>query len=59
LQLQPVLATSHIAGVTDVNLAGTFQLVAANLQRYRKGETPLHLVTHPARLRGAAHTNLG
>jgi phosphoglycerate dehydrogenase-like enzyme len=57
--LPQVIATPHIAGVTDVNLARTFQLVAENLQRYRKGETPLHLVTHPALLRGAASTNLG
>jgi phosphoglycerate dehydrogenase-like enzyme len=53
-QLPQVIATPHIAGVTDVNLAGTFQLVAGNLQRYRKGQTPLHLVTHPSRLRSAA-----
>ena len=58
-QLPQVIATPHIAGVTDVNLAGTFQVVAENLQRYRKGETPLHLVTHPTLLRSAANTNLG
>ncbi|HXB67638.1 MAG TPA: NAD(P)-dependent oxidoreductase [Candidatus Acidoferrales bacterium] len=52
--LPQVIATPHIAGVTDVSLAGTFQVVAENLQRYRKGETPLHLVTHPAHLRSAA-----
>jgi phosphoglycerate dehydrogenase-like enzyme len=58
-QLPQVIATPHIAGVTDINLTRTFQVVAENLQRYRKGETPLHLVTHPALLRTAADTNLG
>ena len=46
--LPQVIATPHIAGVTDVNLAKTFQVVAENLQRYRKGETRLHLATYPA-----------
>jgi len=46
-----IIATPHIAGVTDVNLARTFQLLAQNLERYRNGETPRYLVNQPARLR--------
>lgn len=57
-QLPQVIATPHIAGITDVNLVGTFQLVAQNLQRYQKGETPLHLVNDPARPRRPANANL-
>jgi phosphoglycerate dehydrogenase-like enzyme len=49
--LPQVIATPHIAGVTDVNLARTFQVVAGNLQRYRKGETPLYPVNQPAQTR--------
>jgi phosphoglycerate dehydrogenase-like enzyme len=59
LHLPQVIATPHIAGVTDVNLARTFQALAENLQRYRKGEQPLHLVNDPARLRSAVNTNFG
>jgi phosphoglycerate dehydrogenase-like enzyme len=43
-----VIATPHIAGVTDVNLARMFQLLAGNLQRYRRGETPHYLIENPA-----------
>ena len=56
--LPQVIATPHIAGVTDVNLGRTFQVVAENLQRFRKGETPMHLVTNPAQLRDRQDTNV-
>jgi len=46
-QLPQVIATPHVAGVTDVNLARTFQLLAENLERYRKGEMPRYLVNAP------------
>jgi len=49
-QLPQVIATPHIAGVTDVNLARTFQLLAENLERYRKGEMPRYLVNAPRSL---------
>jgi phosphoglycerate dehydrogenase-like enzyme len=42
--LPQVIATPHIAGVTDVNLDRMFQLLAGNLQRYRRGETPHYLI---------------
>ncbi len=45
--LPQVIATPHIAGVTDVNLARMFQLLAGNLQRYRRGETPHYLIENP------------
>jgi phosphoglycerate dehydrogenase-like enzyme len=45
--LPQVIATPHIAGVTDVNLARMFQLLAGNLQRYRQGETPRYLIDRP------------
>jgi lactate dehydrogenase-like 2-hydroxyacid dehydrogenase len=44
-----VVATPHIAGVTDVNLARSFQLLAENLQRFGRGEEPRFLVNHPRR----------
>lgn len=58
-QLPQVIATPHIAGVTDVNMARTFQVVAENLERYRKGETPLFPVNRPAMLRSAIHNDNG
>jgi phosphoglycerate dehydrogenase-like enzyme len=42
--LPQVIATPHIAGVTDVNLARMFQLLAENLHRYHRGEMPRHLI---------------
>ena len=57
--LPQVIATPHIAGVTDVNLAKTFQVVAENLQRYRKGEAPLYPVNQPAQMRSSTGDNLG
>lgn len=53
LGLPQVVATPHIAGVTDVNLASTFRLVAENLQRYRTGGTPRHLVNQLTKQRTA------
>ena len=45
--LPNVIATPHIAGVTDVNMRRTLQLVAENLDRYSRGEVPEFLVNHP------------
>jgi phosphoglycerate dehydrogenase-like enzyme len=42
-----ILATPHIAGVTDVNLQRSFQCLAENLQRYANGEVPRFLVNQP------------
>lgn len=44
-----VIATPHVAGVTDVSLAGNLKLVAENIQRYARGETPLYVVNHPGK----------
>jgi len=45
--LRQVIATPHIAGVTDVNLARMFQALAGNLERYGRGETPHYLIGRP------------
>ena len=45
--LPNVIATPHIAGVTDVNMAQTLRLVAENLNRYARGEVPEFLVNRP------------
>ena len=46
-ELPQVIATPHIAGVTDVNLARMFPLLAENLRRYCRGEVPRYLVNQP------------
>ena len=43
LTLPNVIATPHIAGVTDRSYAGIANVVAANIGRLRRGETPLHV----------------
>ena len=47
-----VIATPHIAGVTDASYDGIAREFAASLRRYAAGEPPLHAVNAPARLRG-------
>ena len=43
-----VLLTPHIAGVTDGSYTGIAKAVAENVQRYARGERPLHTVNAPA-----------
>lgn len=43
-----VIATPHIAGVTDASYNGIAQAFARNIERYRKGERPLYLANDPA-----------
>ena len=42
-----VIATPHIAGVTDVNLHRSSECLAQNLQRYQRGQQPRFLVNQP------------
>ena len=49
-----VIATPHVAGVTDVSYEGIARVVAENIERYRRGEAPLHAVNAPERARGPA-----
>ncbi len=42
-----LIATPHIAGVTDVNLRRSFECLAENLRRYQRGEEPRFLVNQP------------
>jgi len=53
VQSPRVIATPHIAGVTDVNLARMFELLVENLRRYGRGETPHYLVNQPATSRSS------
>jgi len=46
-----VIATPHVAGVTDVTLHRSFECLAENLQRYERGEQPRFLVNQPLHLR--------
>ncbi len=46
-----VIASPHIAGVTDVSYEGIALAFAENVRRYKAGETPLYLANAPARLR--------
>ncbi len=46
-----VIATPHIAGITDVSYEGIARAFAENIRRYAAGETPLYLANAPARLR--------
>jgi len=46
-----VIATPHIAGMTDVSFEGIARAFARNIQRYAAGETPLYLANAPAVLR--------
>jgi phosphoglycerate dehydrogenase-like enzyme len=49
-----VIATPHIAGVTDVSYEGIAKAFAENIRRYAAGETPRYLANAPARLRTTA-----
>jgi|WetSurMetagenome_2_1015567.scaffolds.fasta_scaffold07203_3 phosphoglycerate dehydrogenase-like enzyme len=42
-----VIATPHIAGVTDVSYEGIARAFAENMKRYAAGETPLYLANSP------------
>ncbi len=42
-----VVATPHIAGVTEVSYDGTAAVCADNIARYARGEPPLHAVNAP------------
>jgi phosphoglycerate dehydrogenase-like enzyme len=53
LQLPQVLATPHVAGLTDVNLAGSLEWAARNLEAYARRERPHFLVNAPATPRTA------
>lgn len=46
-----VIATPHIAGVTDVSYEGIALAFAENMRRYGAGETPLYLANAPERSR--------
>jgi phosphoglycerate dehydrogenase-like enzyme len=46
-----VIATPHIAGVTDISYEGIARAFAANMRRYAAGETPMYLANAPAFLR--------
>jgi phosphoglycerate dehydrogenase-like enzyme len=48
-----VIATPHIAGVTDVSYEGIARAFAENMKRYAAGKKPLYLANAPARLRKA------
>jgi phosphoglycerate dehydrogenase-like enzyme len=50
--LENVIATPHIAGVTDVNMARTLQLTAENLRRFARSERPHFLLNSPLKPRG-------
>jgi phosphoglycerate dehydrogenase-like enzyme len=43
-----VIATPHVAGVTDVSYDGIASAFAENIKRYEAGEAPLHAVNSPA-----------
>ena len=45
---QNVIATPHIAGVTDLSYQGIAAAFAGNIRRYARGETPLYLANSPA-----------
>lgn len=47
-----VIVTPHVAGVTDASYAGIAREFAANVQRYARGEPPLHVVNRPSSPRG-------
>jgi len=49
-----VIATPHVAGVTDVSYEGIARVVADNINRYRRGEPPLYAINEPTRVRRRA-----
>ena len=48
---QNVITTPHVAGVTDLSYEGIAREVAGNIDRYRRGEPPLHAVNTPTQPR--------
>ena len=44
---QNVVATPHVAGVTDISYQGIAEVCAENIMRYAAGETPLYAVNLP------------
>ena len=48
---QNVIATPHVAGVTDVSYDGIARVVAENIERFRRGEPPQHAVNSVAHVR--------
>ncbi len=42
-----VIVTPHVAGVTDLSYEGIAREVARNLEKYARGEPPLHAVNNP------------
>jgi phosphoglycerate dehydrogenase-like enzyme len=49
-----VIATPHVAGVTDVSYEGIARVVADNIERFRRGEVPQYAVNEPERVRRRA-----
>ncbi|WP_225411652.1 NAD(P)-dependent oxidoreductase [Stigmatella hybrida] len=47
LQLPQVIATPHIAGVTDVNMSRSLERIALNLEAYARGTKPEFLLNAP------------
>jgi phosphoglycerate dehydrogenase-like enzyme len=45
---QNVIATPHVAGVTDASYDGIAHAVATNIERYANGEAPLFAVNVPS-----------
>ena len=52
-----VIATPHIAGVTDLSYEGIARAFAENMRRYAAGETPLYLANAPDFLRSEKPRN--
>jgi phosphoglycerate dehydrogenase-like enzyme len=50
-----VVATPHIAGVTDVSYDGTARESAENISRYARGEAPQYAANEPAHPRQGTH----
>ena len=46
-----VIATPHLAGITDVSYEGIARAFAENMRRYAAGETPLYLANDPTTVR--------
>ena len=51
LQLPQVIATPHIAGVTDVNMERSLERAARNFDAYARGARPDFLLNVPPRPR--------
>jgi phosphoglycerate dehydrogenase-like enzyme len=56
LQQPNVIATPHLAGVTDLFYAGATRIYAENIRRYARGEMPLYTANTPPRPRQATGT---